>query len=370
MEARYCDGCGKAPHVHEDGSLIPLKRCTRCRHVSYHDAECQRRHYKEHKAKCRCSLPNDIVAAVDNKRQDRVDSDAKLFQVEERKNRGKCLVAKCGIRPGQAVIAADKKSYFRPMAPPVLFQACRRSHCAVCFGAVTYKSAIWLCENPKYSVMICSEDCREKSSDWLPQEICAFASVLESYYPNNSHVQILPTAILVYRLVSTVAWKDIMDMQSHDLVASVDEETVRAHQQAVVMLVIQMIAKTDGLAQRTFRVDESEGIASQADKVTEVLNRIKCNAFTVTNGEPLGIAVYGTPSYRINHSCDPNSVQRFLFVEADAPRLRIDVWRPIEPGQEVCISYIDNLEAPAQVRRETLAKQYCFHCCCPRCEAE
>lgn len=370
--SRFCEGCGKPPLVHEDGvSVIPLKRCTRCRQTSYHGSDCQRRHYKDHKAACRKALPHS------QQRLERVaDAASVLFQVQERNDKEKCLKAVRNVNPGQALISADGKPYFRSIAPPVLFHARRKTYCAVCFNAVAYSTGMTLMsEDPRYPVTICSEACRERSSDWLPQEVSAATCVLQSYYPttnNSNHVQILPTALLVYRLlVRFVTWDDIMGMQSHKLTDYLgDDDPALAHQQAVTTLVLQMILKTDGLADRIMRPDVSSGISCPSDLVTEVLNRIKCNAFTITNIDALGLALYEAPSYRINHSCVHNAVQSFLFAVGELPRLRIDICRPIEAGQEVCISYIDCLESPVRIRRETLAKDYCFHCRCPRCEAE
>lgn len=379
-EQSCCDGCGKPPYVQADGSgWVSLKRCTRCHQACYHNAECQRLHYQKHKIECRRSLSNnDCAAAIESDSGQVVARYVNNFQVEKRMDRGNCLVALRNVRPGQAIMAADQKSYFKPIAPPVLFQACRRSRCAVCFGAVatSNNSAMRLCDNPNYMVTICSEVCREKSRQWLPQEIRVVSSILESYHSNNNsscHPQILPTAILVYRLFNVAVWKEVMEMQTHDLAFGGDEDdSAQAHQLAVVMLVLQMIAKTDGLAQRTvMRSDDSSSVISLAHRIAQVLNRIKYNAFTVTtNDDAIGFAVYGSPSFRINHSCQPNAVQRFIFATGEPPRLRIDICQSIEPGQEVCLTYIENLEAPAQDRREILVHDYKFFCRCPRCEHE
>jgi len=49
-----CDGCGRPPYL-KGGKPVPLRKCTHCWLVSYHNAECQGNHWKDHKSICRAA---------------------------------------------------------------------------------------------------------------------------------------------------------------------------------------------------------------------------------------------------------------------------------------------------------------------------
>lgn len=83
-----------------------------------------------------------------------------------------------------------------------------------------------------------------------------------------------------------------------------------------------------------------------------------------------------------NHSCMPNA---FFSASAEhgedgdigagcgtAATMTLYALRPIEAGEEVCISYVDGrtLLQPLPARRSALLRQFGFHCRCKRCCAE
>jgi len=65
-----------------------------------------------------------------------------------------------------------------------------------------------------------------------------------------------------------------------------------------------------------------------------------------------------------NHSCDPNLIP----VQVGASML-LQCTRPINKGEELCISYLDT-SLDVHERRETLLDEYFFTCLCSRCELE
>jgi hypothetical protein len=74
----------------------------------------------------------------------------------------------------------------------------------------------------------------------------------------------------------------------------------------------------------------------------------------------IGVGLYPTLSF-VNHSCDPNCVISFKHKSAVLKAVR-----PISPGDELSISYIDLTESTSS-RRHTLQEAFYFHCNCPRC---
>jgi hypothetical protein len=102
-----------------------------------------------------------------------------------------------------------------------------------------------------------------------------------------------------------------------------------------------------------------------------LLNRlahvISINAFTVQdylfNYDGIAIGLYYPANY-INHSCDPNAVQIF-----DGAKLRILALEDIDEGEEIFISYIDELNE-LKDRNKMLREAYLFDCSCFHCLAE
>eukprot|EP00536_Pseudo-nitzschia_multiseries_P002234 jgi/Psemu1/5156/gm1.5156_g len=49
---KTCTFCGLPPRTDEAGNPIKMKSCSRCKSVYYHDVECQKKHWKQHKKAC------------------------------------------------------------------------------------------------------------------------------------------------------------------------------------------------------------------------------------------------------------------------------------------------------------------------------
>ncbi|XP_059504711.1 histone-lysine N-methyltransferase SMYD3 isoform X4 [Stegostoma tigrinum] len=130
-----------------------------------------------------------------------------------------------------------------------------------------------------------------------------------------------------------------------------------------------------GLGQLTamlqFYIKEEIPNASQLPPGLSLLHlfgQVKCNCFTISDGEmqEIGVGLYPSMSL-LNHSCDPNCVIVF-----DGKQLQLHAIRQIQADEEVIsygltISYIDVMATSAERRRQ-LETQYCFTCDCERCE--
>jgi hypothetical protein len=245
----------------------------------------------------------------------------------------------------------------------VLFDSCRRTHCALCFQAIQEEAnKIDMTQHPRYPVFLCSRACLEAAeSAGLPEEVQSAAAVLRK--AASSHVKILPTAVLVYRLCGAIAggtlrWNDLESMQSH--ATDTDQGDGAWHHRQAVLWLVQQLETTAG-----------GSCSSAPNRAEALLDRISVNAFTITVGsKAVGLGLFET-AHRINHSCCPNAVQTFHLASGRPAGLLVTTGRPVAPNEELCISYLDDeLDAPVNVRQERLQQQYHFACNCPRCQSE
>jgi len=361
-----CVGCFLPPFKDTHGVVIPLKECSRCHAAAYHNAECQKRHYSVHKQYCR------PASKGKDKNRTTISTAPRplphVFTVEQRSGRGKCLVAKKLLKYGNVIsLSANKGDYFQPLVPPVLFEGNRTLACAVCFGtikpATTTAAALKVSNFDRYPVTTCSSACHVQASSWLQAEVDTVETACR--LTGGGPPKFLPTAMLVYRIVAAIEsndlqWHDIAGMDSHpaeELAAAENNES--HHLRAVVMTVRALLS-----------VRPTPFTASvTVDKIAQVLAKIKFNGFSICDVESnaLGIGLFKTAN-RINHSCNPNAMQTFLYARPGTlPRLRVTACsKSIAIGEEICISYIDNSQ-PFQMRQESLARDYRFVCTCPYC---
>ena len=91
--------------------------------------------------------------------------------------------------------------------------------------------------------------------------------------------------------------------------------------------------------------------------LTEI--QVKLNCMSLEHLEHEGIGICLDPlAAKMNHSCDPNA---FVFFEGS--QIRVRSLRPICPGDEVTISYINNtLQRP--YRKALLESKWFFNCEC------
>ncbi|KAK3828901.1 MAG: hypothetical protein J3Q66DRAFT_323859 [Benniella sp.] len=96
-----------------------------------------------------------------------------------------------------------------------------------------------------------------------------------------------------------------------------------------------------------------------------LLRKLESYAFEITNLETttaVGLALYAQCMPFMNHSCVPNCVYTFK-----GSRVECRVIRDIQPGEELTISYIDQIGTTVERQRQ-LKAQYHFTCECPLCK--
>ncbi|KAK3902721.1 hypothetical protein C8A05DRAFT_43902 [Staphylotrichum tortipilum] len=98
------------------------------------------------------------------------------------------------------------------------------------------------------------------------------------------------------------------------------------------------------------------------ERAREVLCKIQTNAFNRLDPDAGMTGIFLDPGLAmINHSCVPNA-----FIGFDKRTAVLRAARPIEEGEEITISYIDN-NLPRAARHEAL-RLYHFTCDCLRCK--
>lgn len=407
IENSVCDGCKEAPHQDENGKKRPLRRCTRCRRVSYHNTACQRNHWPVHKNEC-CG--GGVSKGNKNKKRQHnkvkvpscaVDSarlSESVFNVRQcsdnRKGRGYGSFSTREYSRREAI-----GNHFEPLVPPVLFGNRRNTHCACCCTLILPgQHAITLSKNPVYTVKVCgAQAC--STALWLVKETSTVLSALDVIQQEEiqahtySQAQILPSALLVCRILWSrdEVHDDVMQMQSHDVTIDTYEPQ-QLHLFAVSKLVHEITKQ-----QHSTRLCAA---SKPIDCITNILSRIKYNAFTISdeslvNGcgddtssgcchtttsqssSGVALAFYQKPSYRINHSCQPNALQTYQWRSGAAPALQLFACQPVRVGDEICISYMDTTTpadghdgAGFEYRQEYLSYEYRFVCRCTRCQQE
>lgn len=378
-----CDGCGQPRRFDNTNNVwIPLKRCSRCRSSWYHDADCQKLHYKVHKIKCRSPKSITCMPLADM-------NDTKLAAAPEAENaivncHGEAVFTiqkrpdgELGVFALQDVQPIDSNTLMCcPFVPPSLFKTHRTSNCALCFRSLKrVKKPISLSNNPRYPVLLCSEECRVQSESWLPQE----TEILEELLFWNGKMLVLSAAVLVYRLLKVVPPHVYLPMHSHPkmMYQSTDDNQESIYKELVTHTVTSMIRKTKFNSSNLFNVlHEDGGWTKITEAVHDLLHRITFNGFSVVDHdsekqESLGNGLFAGPSYRINHSCNPSARQMFVLEKGRPPQLAIEILRHVPINEEIYITYNSELNhMPVNKRRQELLKTYNFRCRCTQCLEE
>lgn len=71
----------------------------------------------------------------------------------------------------------------------------------------------------------------------------------------------------------------------------------------------------------------------------------------------------------MNHSCAPNAIVGFPYSNST---LVVKAIRDIQPGEEICMSYLDEceLERSRYSRQKALSSSYLFICHCDKCQSQ
>ncbi|KAG0205389.1 SET and MYND domain-containing protein 3 [Mortierella sp. GBA30] len=148
--------------------------------------------------------------------------------------------------------------------------------------------------------------------------------------------------------------------------ASSKAELQESSQLAKILAVVMSCVVTPREDRLTFLkgASDSEPEVSEAGGFS-LLRTLMSYGFNITNLETttaIGMALFVQCMPFMNHSCVPNCVYTFK-----GPRVECRVIRDIQPGEELMISYIDQI-GTTQERQKQLQEQYHFSCDCPLCK--
>ena len=109
---RKCDACQKPPYKDDQNKPIKMLRCSRCQNAWYHDATCQRKHYKIHKHNCRLSKPS--LSSSNGVSISKSSQLSSQYRCENRSNHGKCMIANQALQTGTRIMPAPSTSASTP----------------------------------------------------------------------------------------------------------------------------------------------------------------------------------------------------------------------------------------------------------------
>ncbi|KAG0379603.1 Histone-lysine N-methyltransferase smyd1 [Mortierella sp. AD032] len=154
--------------------------------------------------------------------------------------------------------------------------------------------------------------------------------------------------------------------QQHEIFKSaLDEPTQFTKVMAVVMSCVVPTKEDRAAFMRGSGESEREVEGTSGTKGFELLRTLLSYGFSVTNLETItavGLALFVQSMPFMNHSCLPNCVYTFK-----GSRVECRVIREIQPGEELTISYIDQIGTTRE-RQKQLKEQYHFTCTCPLCQ--
>jgi hypothetical protein len=106
-------------------------------------------------------------------------------------------------------------------------------------------------------------------------------------------------------------------------------------------------------------------VSKQANARDGLSDRIDVNAFNqIFHGIPY--AIVNPEIARLNHECRPNAISSF---DPAGMAQYLHVIRPVHPGEELTLTYVDFLQPTAQ-RQALLLHDWGFQCGCPACRQQ
>uniref|UniRef100_A0A7S3D0Q7 Uncharacterized protein n=1 Tax=Palpitomonas bilix TaxID=652834 RepID=A0A7S3D0Q7_9EUKA len=332
--------------------------------------------------------------------QDEISIEAFGIRLEERRGRGRCVIANKPFRAGEVVLRNSAFSY-------ILQSKVAAERCHHCFQRKGKPMSCNGCKRARY----CSRDCQK--ADWaLHKYECCAESALgynDMGLPVDDDVRLLFRTAVAYSLeqqaevesgevegsnggkeegVESVrgsvrgsmrggdggegerekyelldgkislrpSYHDVDEMDDH-----LDDFELHVDKVQQANVVVGRCLRALSLAKHKFkslRVPDGRTLRRW-------LSLSDCNNFSIWDDLILPIASACFPfGALLNHSCAPNCV---LHYDVERKIQIIRCVRDVEKGEELCHSYID-VAGTTQQRREKLSRQFFFLCMCPLCQ--
>ncbi|KAF9571859.1 SET and MYND domain-containing protein 3 [Mortierella alpina] len=152
---------------------------------------------------------------------------------------------------------------------------------------------------------------------------------------------------------------------SRSLDGSPNSSMQHSSQLAKIMAIVTSCVVTPMEDRRTFLKGGDSGSEGAEVGGFSLLRTLMSYGFSITNLETtseIGLSLYVQCMPFMNHSCVPNCVYTFR-----GSRVECRVIRDVQPGEELTISYIDQIGTTRERQRQ-LQDQYHFTCDCPFCK--
>lgn len=238
---------------------------------------------------------------------------------------------------------------------PIVAQVCGMHFNRVCF-ACSYIGMVKACvsEDCKH-IYFCSSKCIAKEELFLSSYGQLINSIVSQVQPSFKDQVHLLVRMLYLHKVGKIDLSQVFDMDICPKVA--DNELSAA---AVVLY-------------RAFlNYDKTMLPASVSqDQITQLLRAIKFNAQSLaipSLPSTYILCLFGVSS-KFNHSCCPNVRIVYGLSDSSLTASAVAV-RPIAPGDQLCISYINALNLRVPDRQTLLSQGFSFLCNCDRCYGE
>lgn len=112
-----------------------------------------------------------------------------------------------------------------------------------------------------------------------------------------------------------------------------------------------------------------EEISGSPELFVQLWCTVNCNRVALLSelsDATVGSGIY-SPMFLLNHECAPTCCYVNGIQGRDLRQLTVRAMRPIEPGQQLSITYLSELHLPRLERRSQLLRKYFFSCGCSRC---
>ena len=238
---------------------------------------------------------------------------------------------------------------------PIVTQVCGMHFNRVCFACnfIGLKKAC-VSEDCKH-IFFCSRRCVAKEGPFL--SLCGqlINNIVSRIQPAFKDHALLLVRMLYLFKIGRIDLSQVFDMDI--CVKAVDNELNAA---AVVFNRACLSKETAILSD----------FVSQ-EKITKLLRAIKFNAQSLlipSLPSTYFLCLFGVAS-KFNHSCRPNV--KIIYGVSDSSLIAAVVAiAPVEPGDQLCISYINALNLRISDRQTLLLRGFCFQCNCDRCYGE
>jgi hypothetical protein len=328
---RLCDGCDRAALANEK-----LLVCRGCHKAWYHNIDCQRRDWRaRHKAICSGGTErtdgSSYLASSTNRGSRTSTSSSSSYHcfVEARQDRNTKSwgIWCCNDMSKRQRIVNEATA----VVNPVLVTSQRNLRCSYCFQKLMFTGSTTAADStPIPSSPIhwhCHRRCRTNDIFWEWE-----ARVILVQQKQKQHHQNVPTPTLLFLLRILRSPNNIQSTIISNFVSNLDKLSSEDIQncQAIAHLALLLISRTP------LPISSSSSTSTTIPTIahiTKLISIIMMNAFHITEGEgtPVGIGLYPIEASRLNHSCEPNAIQTFMFLPATSPpRLNITTTSPVK----------------------------------------